>query len=59
MINVTIKEMLIYVEVALENLEETGRKITKDELLKELNFLSYHKNKKSVLQKKDYKEKFF
>lgn len=59
MINVTIKEMMIYVEVAIENLEETGRKITKDELLKELNFLSYHKNKKSILQRKNYKEKFF
>lgn len=59
MTEMTIKEMLIYVEVAIENLEYAKKDITKNELLRELSFLSYHQNKRSVLNRKNYEEKFF
>ena len=59
MINMTIREMMIYVEVAFENLEQLNKSITKKEMLDELSFLAYHQNKNTVLKKKNYKEKFF
>lgn len=57
--DMTVKEMMIYVEVAFENLQREGRDITKDEILKEISFLAYHQNKNSVLRRKNYVEKFF
>lgn len=59
MIRMTIKEMMIYVEVAFENLEQLNKTITKEELLNELSFLAYHQNKNIVLERKDYEEKVF
>lgn len=55
----TIREMMIYVEVAFENLEQLNKTITKEELLNELSFLAYHQNKNTVLKRKNYEEKFF
>lgn len=55
----TIREMMIYVEVAFENLEQLNKSVTKKEMLDELSFLAYHQNKNTVLKKKNYKEKFF
>ncbi len=59
MIDMTVKEMMIYVEVAFENLKKEGRDITKDEMLKEISFLAYHQNKNTILKRKNYVEKFF
>lgn len=55
----TIREMMIYVEIAFENLEQLNKTITKEEILNELSFLAYHQNKNTVLKKKNYEEKFF
>ncbi len=57
--DMTVKEMIIYVEVAFDNLQREGRDITKTEMLKELSFLAYHQNKNTVLKRKNYVEKFF
>ena len=59
MIRMTIREMMIYVEVAFESLEQLNKTITKEELLNELSFLAYHQNKNIVLKRKNYEEKFF
>ena len=59
MISMTIREMMIYVEVAFENLEQLNKIVTKEELLNELSFLAYHQNKNTVLKRKNYEEKFF
>lgn len=56
----TIKEMMIYVDVAIEKIEEEGTTVTKENLLNELSFLAYHCNKKDILLKRNItKEEFF
>ena len=56
----TIKEMMIYVDVAIEKIEEEKNLLTKENLLNELTFLAYHCNKKDVLLKRNIsKEEFF
>lgn len=52
----TVKEMMIYVDVAIDNLEENGKNITREELIKELSFLVYHQNKKKIMLRKGYTE---
>ena len=55
----TIKEMMIYVDVAIEKIEEEKNLLTKENLLNELTFLAYHCNKKDVLLKRNItKEEF-
>ena len=56
----TIKEMIIYVDVAIDRIKDTGHELTKDEIINELHYLAYHCNKRDVMLEKDYREeKFF
>ena len=56
----TIKEMIIYVDVAIDRITDLNKPITKEELINELHYLAYHCNKKDVMLEKDYrKEEFF
>lgn len=56
----TVKEMIIYVEVAIDKLEDTGEILTKGNIIKELHYLAYHCNKKTIMLEKNYREeKFF
>ena len=56
MINLTVKEMMIYVDVAIDRITELGKELTKEQILNELHFLAYHQNKKDVMLEKDYRE---
>ena len=52
--------MIIYVDVAIDRIRETGHELTKEEILDELHYLAYHCNKREVMLEKDYREeKFF
>ena len=56
----TVREMMIYVDVAIDRIEDLGHELTKDEIINELHYLAYHCNKKDVMLEKDYREeKFF
>ena len=56
----TVREMIIYVDVAIDRIRETGHELTKEEILDELHYLAYHCNKRDVMLEKDYREeKFF
>lgn len=56
----TVKEMIIYVEVAIDKLEDMGEKLTKENIIEELHYLAYHCNKKTIMLEKNYREeKFF
>ena len=56
----TVREMIIYVEVAIDRISEIGHELTKEEILNELHYLAYHCNKRDVMLEKDYREeKFF
>ena len=60
MFRLTVKEMMIYVEVAIDKLEDTGENLTKENIINELHYLAYHCNKKAIMLEKDYREeKFF
>ena len=52
----TVKEMIIYVDVAIDRIKELGHEVTKEEVIKELHYLAYHCNKKDVMLEKDYRE---
>lgn len=56
----TVKEMMIYVEVAIDKIEDIGEELTKENIINELHYLAYHCNKKAIMLEKDYREeKFF
>ena len=56
----TVKEMITYVDVAIDNIEKENKEITKQNILEELSFLAYHRNKKDILLEKNITvEKFF
>lgn len=56
----TVKEMVIYVEVAIERITQNNKQLTKQEVLRELQYLAYHCNKKDVMIKRNYiEEKYF
>ncbi len=56
----TVKEMIIYVDVAIDKINDTGHELTKEEIINELHYLAYNCSKKDVMLKKDYREeKFF
>jgi len=56
----TIKEMMIYVDVAIDRITERGKKLKKEDIIDELHYLAYHQNKRDVMLEKDYREeKFF
>ena len=38
----TVREMIIYVDVAIDRITELGRKLTKEEIINELHYLAYH-----------------
>ena len=58
--SMTVKEMMIYVEVAIDRINNLNKPLTKEQILDELHFLAYHQNKKDVMLEKDYREeKFF
>lgn len=52
----TVKEMIIYVDVAIDRINDTGHTLTKEEIINELHYLAYHCNKKNVMLEKDYRE---
>ena len=51
--------MMIYVEVAIDKLEDMGEKLTKDNIINELHYLAYHCNKRTIMLEKDYREERF
>lgn len=56
----TVREMIIYVDVAIDRITNLGKTFTKEDIIDELHYLAYHCNKKDVMLEKDYKEeKFF
>jgi len=55
----TVREMMIYVDVAIDRITELGKELTKEQILNELHFLAYHQNKKDVMLEKDYREERF
>lgn len=56
----TVKEMMIYVDVAIDRITNLGHKLTKEEIIKELHYLAYYCNKKDIMLEKNYREeKFF
>ena len=52
----TVKEMIIYVDVAIDRITELGHELTKEEVINELHYLAYHCNKKDVMLEKNYRE---
>lgn len=58
--SLTVKEMLIYVDVAIEKIAQQNNQLTKEDILNELHYLAYHCNKKDVMLKRNYREeKYF
>ena len=56
----TVREMMIYVDVAIDQLQDLGEELTKESIIDKLHYLAYHCNKKDVMLEKDYREeKFF
>ena len=56
----TVREMIIYVDVAIDRIEDLENEQKKDEIINELHYLAYHCNKKDVMLEKDYREeKYF
>lgn len=58
--DMTVKEMITYVDVAIDKIEKANKEITKQNILEELSFLAYHRNKKDILLERNITvEKFF
>lgn len=55
----TVREMMIYVDVAIDRITEQGKELTKEDIIDELHYLAYHCNKKDVMLEKDYREEIF
>lgn len=56
----TVREMIIYVDVAIDRITDLNKPLTKEDIIDELHYLAYHCNKKDVMLEKDYREeKFF
>ena len=55
----TVKEMMVYVDVAIARITDLGHKLTKEEIIKELHYLVYHCNKKDIMLEKNYIEEKF
>lgn len=55
----TVREMIIYVDVAIDRITDLGHELTKEEIINELHYLAYHCNKKDVMLEKDYREENF
>ena len=55
----TVKEMMVYVDVSIARITDLGRKLTKEEIIKELHYLVYHCNKKDIMLEKNYREEKF
>ena len=54
-----VKEMMIYVDVAIDRINDAGHELTREEIMNELHYLAYNCSKKDVMLKKDYREEFF
>lgn len=52
----TVREMMIYVDVAIDRITELNKPLTKEDIIDELHYLAYHCNKKDVMLEKDYRE---
>lgn len=52
----TVREMIIYVDVAIDRITDLNKPLTKENIINELHYLAYHCNKKDVLLEKDYRE---
>ena len=56
----TVKEMIIYVEVAIDRVEEGNEELNRKNILEELKYLAYHCNKREImLEKNMLEEKYF
>ena len=55
----TVKEMMIYVDVAIDRITELDKPLTKEDIIDELHYLAYHCNKKDVMLEKNYREEQF
>ena len=42
----TVREMIIYVDVAIDRITELNKPLTKENIIDELHYLAYHCNKK-------------
>lgn len=52
----TVKEMMTYVDVAIDRITDLGHKLTKEEIINELHYIAYYCNKKDIMLEKDYRE---
>lgn len=57
--DMTVKEMITYVDVAIDKIEKANKEITKQNILEELSFLAYHRNKKDILLERNITVKKF
>lgn len=55
----TVREMIIYVDVAIDRISDVGHELTKEAIIDELHYLAYHCNKKDIMLEKDYREEEF
>lgn len=56
----TVKEMIVYTDVAIDRLEKSNKEISRQNILEELSFLAYHCNKKDILLERNMtEEKYF
>ena len=55
----TVREMMIYVDVAIDRITDLGEILSKERIIDELHYLAYHCNKKDVMLEQEYREEKF
>ena len=56
----TVKEMMIYVDVAIDKIEKEDKEINRKNILEELSYIAYHCNKRDILLERNMiEEKYF
>lgn len=56
----TIKEMIIYVDVAIDRIEKEEKDINRKNIIEELRYIAYHCNKRDImLEKNMIEERYF
>lgn len=56
----TVKEMMIYVDVAIDKIEKENKEINRKNILEELSYIAYHCNKRDILLERNMiEEKYF
>ena len=56
----TVKEMMIYVDVAIDKIEKENKEINRKNILEELSYIAYHCNERDILLERNMiEEKYF